>query len=84
MEHLNFILTHEKIEEFMEEWVKSQESCSAVIMPVEGFKPHITCTRCKHHYDNGEHFCNRLRIRLPDDSEFYCKYGEEDSDDEAD
>lgn len=30
----------------------------------------------KHHYDCGIHFCNRLRMDCPDDSDFFCSYGE--------
>lgn len=34
------------------------------------------CKGCKYHYDCGVHFCNRLRMNCPDDSDFFCSYGE--------
>ena len=34
------------------------------------------CKDCKYHYDCGVHFCNRLRMNCPDDSDFFCSYGE--------
>lgn len=34
------------------------------------------CKDCKYHYDCGVHFCNRLRMNCPDDSDFSCSYGE--------
>lgn len=34
------------------------------------------CKGCKHHYDCGVHFCNRLGMDCPDDSDFFCSYGE--------
>lgn len=34
------------------------------------------CKDCKHHYDCGVHFCNRLGMDCPDDSDFFCSYGE--------
>ena len=36
----------------------------------------VRCKDCKHHYDCGGHFCNRLGMDCPDDSDFFCSYGE--------
>lgn len=38
--------------------------------------PVVRCKDCKHHYDCGIHFCNRLGMDCPDDSDFFCSYGE--------
>lgn len=37
--------------------------------------PVIRCPECKYHHDCGTHFCDRLGMDCPDDSEFFCKYG---------
>lgn len=37
--------------------------------------PVVRCCDCKYHYDCGTHFCDRLGMDCPDDSEFFCKYG---------
>ena len=31
----------------------------------------VRCKDCKHHYDCGVHFCNRLGMDCPDDSDFF-------------
>jgi hypothetical protein len=36
----------------------------------------VRCNDCKWHHDCGVHFCDRLGMDCPDDSEFFCKYGE--------
>ena len=36
----------------------------------------VRCKDCKHHYDCGVHFCDRLGMDCPDDSDFFCSYGE--------
>lgn len=38
--------------------------------------PVVRCRECKHHHDCGTHFCDALGMDCPDDSEFFCKYGE--------
>lgn len=38
--------------------------------------PVVRCKDCKHHYDCGVHFCNRLGMDCPNDSDFFCSYGE--------
>lgn len=44
----------------------------------------VRCKDCKHHYGCNIHFCDRLDIVCPDDSEFFCSYGErKDGDDDA-
>lgn len=35
----------------------------------------VRCCDCKYHHDCGTHFCDRLGMDCPDDSEFFCKYG---------
>ena len=46
------------------------------IIPAADVAPVVRCTDCKHHYDRGVHFCNRLGMDCPDDSDFSCSYGE--------
>lgn len=41
----------------------------------KGYEPVVHCSECKHHYDCGTHFCDRLGMDCPDDSDFFCKYG---------
>ena len=36
----------------------------------------VTCEHCINHVDTNYHFCRKLRIECPNDSDFYCKYGE--------
>lgn len=44
----------------------------------------VRCKDCKHHYDCGVHFCDRLGMDCPDDSDFFCSCGErKDGDDDA-
>ena len=38
--------------------------------------PVVRCRECKYHHDCGTHFCDALGMDCPDDSEFFCKYGE--------
>lgn len=38
--------------------------------------PVVRCKECKYHDDYGIHFCNRLGMDCPDDSDFFCSYGE--------
>lgn len=46
--------------------------------------PVVRCKDCKHHYDCGVHFCDRLGMDCPDDSDFFCSCGEsKDGDDDA-
>ena len=35
----------------------------------------VRCKDCKYHYDCGVHFCDRLGMDCPDDSDFFCSYG---------
>lgn len=35
----------------------------------------VRCDGCRYHRDNGYHICDKLKIRLPNDSEFFCAYG---------
>lgn len=45
-------------------------------IPGADVAPVVRCKDCKHHYDCGVHFCNRLGMDCPDDSDFFCSYGE--------
>lgn len=36
----------------------------------------VRCRECKHHHDCDTHFCDALGMDCPDDSEFFCSYGE--------
>lgn len=45
-------------------------------IPAADVAPVVRCKDCKHHYDCGVHFCNRLGTDCPDDSDFFCSYGE--------
>ena len=38
--------------------------------------PVVRCRECKHHHDCGTRFCDALGMDCPDDSEFFCSYGE--------
>lgn len=38
--------------------------------------PVVRCKDCKHHHDCEIHFCDALGMDCPDDSEFFCSYGE--------
>ena len=42
--------------------------------------PVVRCPQCEHHEDNGYHFCNKWEHFLPDDSEFFCAFGERKED----
>lgn len=56
-------------------------------IPAADVAPVVRCCDCKYHHDCGTHFCDRLGMDCPDDSEFFCKYGarmDGDSDAEAD
>lgn len=45
-------------------------------IPAADVAPVVRCKDCKHHYDCGVHFCDRLGMDCPDDSDFFCSYGE--------
>ena len=47
------------------------------LVPAVDAVPVIRCPNCKHRRENdGFHFCKRLGVYCPDDSEFFCSYGE--------
>lgn len=53
-------------------------------VPTVDAVPVVRCKDCKHHYDCGVHFCDRLGMDCPDDSDFFCSYGErKDGDSDA-
>ena len=45
-------------------------------MPTIDAIPAVRCRECKHHHDCETHFCDALGMDCPDDSEFFCSYGE--------
>lgn len=45
-------------------------------LPAADVAPVVRCKDCKHHYDCGVHFCDRLGMDCPDDTDFFCSYGE--------
>ena len=51
------------------DWLQMLEEDAADVAPV------VRCPECKYHIDCGTHFCDRLGMDCPDDSEFFCKYG---------
>lgn len=51
-------------------------------LPAADVAPVVRCKDCKYHYDCGVHFCNRLGMDCPDDSDFFCSYGERKDNDE--
>ena len=57
-------------------WAK--ENCLAEIEAAQTVDavPVVRCRECKHHHDCGTHFCDALGMDCPDDSEFFCSYGE--------
>lgn len=59
-------------------------SCPIWKAPAADVAPVVRCKDCKYHHDCGTHFCDRLGMDFPDDSEFFCKYGTRmDGDDDA-
>lgn len=49
-----------------------------------GYEHVVCCKDCRHHCENeGFHFCNRRGVYCPDDSEFFCSYGERKENDDA-
>lgn len=55
-------------------WAKA--ICVLHALPSADVAPVVRCKDCKHHYDCGVHFCDRLGMDCPDDSDFFCSYGE--------
>lgn len=42
------------------------------------------CPSCQYHEDiDGYHACRKLRMRCPNDAEFFCKYGQRREDGDA-
>ena len=56
-------------------WVDAMR-VDVIDAPVADVVPVVRCKDCKHHYDCGVHFCDRLGMDCPDDSDFFCSYGE--------
>ncbi len=48
--------------------------------PAADVAPVVRCSQCVQHEDNGYHFCNKWEHFLPDDSEFFCAFGERKED----
>ena len=61
-----------------EEAVCAKEDCLTEIYeaPTVDAVPVVRCRECKYHHDCGTHFCDALGMDCPDDSEFFCSYGE--------
>lgn len=53
-------------------------------IPAADVAPVVRCTDCKYHDDYGVHFCNRLGMDCPDDSDFSCSYGKPKNGDDSD
>ena len=49
-------------------------------MPAADVAPVVRCPQCVHHEDNGYQFCNKWEHFLPDDSAFFCAFGERKED----
>ncbi len=45
-------------------------------IPAADVRPVVTCEKCKWHVDFGYHFCYKRGQRCPNDSDFFCAYGE--------
>ena len=52
------------------DWMEHLKEDAADVVPV------VRCKDCKHHRDCEIHFCDALGMDCPDDSEFFCSYGE--------
>ena len=61
-----------------EDAVCAKEDCLAEIEAAQTVDavPVVRCMECKHHHDCDTHFCDALGMDCPDDSEFFCSYGE--------
>ena len=69
---------HDNVPAPYEEAVWAKEDCLAEIeaaQTVDAVEV-VRCRECKHHHDCGTHFCDALGMDCPDDSEFFCSYGE--------
>lgn len=56
-------------------WVDDMRG-EVIDAPAADVEPVVRCKDCKHHYDCGIHFCDRLGMDCPNDSDFFCSYGE--------
>ena len=45
-------------------------------LPTEDVAPVVRCKDCKYYYECGVNFCDLLGMDCPDDSDFFCSYGE--------
>ena len=45
-------------------------------IPTVDAVPVVRCRECKHHHDCDTRFCDALGMDCPEDSEFFCSYGE--------
>lgn len=57
-------------------WAKDNCLVELEGAPTVDAVPVVRCRECKHHHDCGTHFCDALGMDCPDDSEFFCAYGE--------
>ena len=59
-----------------DEQIKSNLYLMARMAPAVDAVEVVRCPSCKFHEDiDGYHECRRLRMRCPNDAEFFCKYG---------
>ena len=50
--------------------------CDVKEMPVVDAMPVVRCRQCIYHEDGYTHWCNKWEHVCPDDSEFFCKFGQ--------
>lgn len=77
------LINREALLSYADLWASCGEHYTAedVIMmiktaPTVDAVPVVRCRECKHHHDCDTHFCDALGMDCPDDSEFFCSYGE--------
>ena len=77
------LINREALLSYADLWASCGEHYTAedVIMmiktaPTVDAVPVVRCRECKYHHDCGTHFCDALGMDCPDDSEFFCSYGE--------
>jgi hypothetical protein len=66
----------ERIRELLKADKEEKAMAEYIGAPTADVAPVVRCKDCKHHYDCGVHFCDRLGMDCPDDSDFFCSYGE--------
>lgn len=54
----------------------AEETLAQQVENVKNWVPVVRCSECKWYRDYDVHYCARRGVKCPDDSEFFCKYGE--------